>query len=85
MKSLCQEKKIQKVYLWVSFLTLPEKVELILLLGINFIVKEIITIHLWMWSTAAPFLKGSSLQAVSGCDMLGGQPCSLPGETKGSI
>lgn len=84
MKCLCQERKIQKVYLWVSFLTLREKEELMLLLGINFIVKEIITIHLWMWSTAAPFLKGSTLWALPGWDMLGGQPYSLPCETKGS-
>lgn len=55
-----------------------------LILGINFIVKEIITMHLWMGSTAAPFQKGSSLQAVPGWDMLGEQPCSLPCETKGS-
>lgn len=53
MKCLHQERKIQKVYLCISFLTLPEKEELMLLLGINFIVKEIITIHLWMWSIAA--------------------------------
>lgn len=76
--------KDSKIYLWISFLTLPEEKELMLLLGINFIVKEIITIHLWMWSTAAPFLKGSCLRAVLGWDMLGGQPCSLPCETKGS-
>lgn len=37
-----------------------------------------------MGSTAAPFQKGSSLQAVPGWDMLGEQPCSLPCETKGS-
>lgn len=84
MKCLCQERKIQKVYLWVSFLTSAEKEELMLLLGINFIVKETITIRSWMWSIAAPFLKGSSLQVVPGWDMLGGQPCPLPCETKGS-
>jgi len=44
----------------------PAKKELMLQLGINFIVEEIILILLWMWSTAAPFLKGSSLQAVPG-------------------
>lgn len=33
---------------------------------------------------SSTFPKGSSLQAVPGWDMLGGQPCSLPCETKGS-
>lgn len=40
-------------------------------------------ILLWMWSTAAPFLKGSGLQAVPGMGWLGETHCSLPCETVG--
>lgn len=55
--------KKTKEYLWI-FPHLTSKKKLILMLGINLIVKKITMILLWMWSTVAPFQKASSLQTV---------------------
>lgn len=70
LMSIKKKKRLQRVYLWFSFLTSTAKKELMLLLDINFIVKEIIMILLRMWRTAAPFLTGSGLWAVPGMGWL---------------